>query len=245
MENNIKLLREKFEAVKEQGWIIGNKNNTGSVGLLFEQLIGKERENLELPDFKGIEIKVKSDSPEKYIALFHGAPDSAPLEIDRLKDTYGYPDKILEQAKIFNFSVYSNYRKCISNGYKFSLYVNYKLEKLELIIYDKNNNIIDDKTSWSFELLKEKLYRKLSYLAFIEAESICKNNIKYHRYNKITFYKLKSFDKFIKLIDRGKIRVSFAVGVRRSGNFIGQKYDHGTAFSIRRYHLHYLFDKIC
>lgn len=244
MVNNIKQLNEKFDIVKEQGWIIGNKKNTGSVGLLFEQLIGKKWEKSEFPDFNGIEIKVKSNSPEKYIALFHGAPDSAPLEIDRLKNTYGYSDKEFKQAKVFNFSVYSNYKKKICNGYKFSLYVNYKLEKVELIIYDKNNNIVDDKTSWSFHLLKEKLYRKLSYLAFIEAESKYEYGNKYHKYNKISFYKLKGFEQFIKLIDSGKIRISFSVGIRRSGEFAGEKYDHGTAFSIKRYHLHHLFDKI-
>ncbi len=244
MENNIKLLNQKFEEVKEKGWIKGNKNNIGSIGLLFEKLIGKERENFEVPDFCGIEIKVKSNNSRKNMSLFSCAPDSYLMEVYRLWETYGYPDKEYKDFNIF-YAVCSARKKTkLPNGYKLMLYVNYKLRIVELIVYDKNNDLIDDKTSWSFDLLKEKLYRKMCYLAFIDANSKYENNVLYHRYNSISFYQLKNFETFIKLIAKGKVQIVFQVGIKKSGIHFGQKYDHGTAFVISKYDLHYLFNKI-
>lgn len=244
MNSHINLLQQKFEEIKKQGWIKGNHKNIGSVGLLLEELVGKENENFEWPDFYGIEIKVKSNSPMKNISLFSCAPDSYFMEVYRLWETYGYPDKDFKEYNVFYAVCKSNKKTKLPNGYKVMLYVNYKMRIVELIIYDKDNNLIDDKASWSFDLLKEKLYRKLSYLAFIDANSKYENGIKYHRYNNISFYQLKSFETFIKLLDRGKIQIVFQVGIRKTGIHLGEKYDHGTAFVINKYHLHYLFNQI-
>lgn len=244
MEQNIKLLKERFEEIKKKGWIKGDKHNIGSVGLLFEEMIGKENENFELPDFCGIEIKVKSKSPMKNMSLFCCAPDSYLMEVYRLWKTYGYPDKEYKNFNIF-YAVCSSKKKTkLPNGYKVMLYVNYKLRIVELIIYDKDSNLIDDKASWSFDLLKEKLYRKLSYLAFVDANSKNEHEKKYHKYNDISFYKLKNFETFIKLLAKGKIQIVFQVGIKKSGTHFGEKYDHGTAFVISKYDLHYLFKKI-
>lgn len=244
MDKNLKLLNQKFEEIKGKGWIRGNNNNIGSIGLLFEELIGKERENFEVPDFCGIEIKVKSNCSMKNMSLFCCAPDSYLMEVYRLWEKYGYPDKDYKNFNIFYAVCNSRQKTKLPNGYKLMLYVNYKLRIVELIIYDKHNNLIDDKTSWSFDLLKEKLYRKLCYLAFIEADSKYENGLKYHKYNHIYFYQLKNFETFIKLLDKGKIKIVFQVGIKKSGPNFGEKYDHGTAFVISKYDLHYLFNKI-
>lgn len=244
MEKNIELLNQKFKEIKRMGWILGDKHNTGSVGLLFESCLGKERENFEIPDFHGIEIKVKGRSKENNITLFNSAPDSYLMEVYRLKEEYGYPDQDFQEFKVFNVQINAKHKTKIPSGYKMQLYVNEALQIVELIVYDKNNCLIDDKTSWTFALLEEKLTRKLSYLAYIEAESQYWQGNKYYRYNQITFYKLKGMNTFLKLLKQGKICISFQVGIRKSGNRIGQKYDHGTAFVISKYHLSYLFDKI-
>ena len=244
MEENIYLLKEKFDKIRNQNWIEGDRKNTGSIGLLFEQLLGKETENFELPDFNGIEIKVKGKSLEKDVTLFNSAPDSYFMEVYRLKETYGYPDKDYQEFNVFNVKVMANRKTKIPSGYKAQLYINAKAEIVELIIYNKNNELVDDKSSWSFALLKEKLERKLSYLAYVEADSKFINGKKYFKYNTITFYKLRDFNVFLSLLKKGKINITFSAGIRKTPGRIGQKYDHGTSFRINKDDLHFLFEKI-
>lgn len=244
MLEGFKMLDQKFEKIKKMGWIMGNSKNSGTIGLLFESLIGKEHENFEYPDFYGIEIKVKGKSPERSVTLFHSAPDSFFMEVYRLWETYGYPDKEFSKYHVFQVRVSTRYKVKLPNGYKLQLYVNKALRIVELIIYDKHNRLIDDKSSWTFDLLEEKLKRKLSYLAYVEADSRYLFGQKYYRYNKITYYKLKPFDVFLSLLQRGKITIVFNVGIHKDKNRLGQKYDHGTAFSIDKDNLSCLFDEI-
>ncbi len=244
MDENIKLLKQKFEEIHSLGWIKGYSHGKCSIGATFENLIGKPCENFEIPDFNGIEIKVKGQSNEHNLCLFNCAPDSYLMEVKRLKNEYGYPDKDYPEFKVFNVGANAKYKTKIPSGYQLKLYVNYKLNIIELIVYDKHNNLIDDKTSWSFELLKEKLERKLSYLAFVDADSFLSKGTKYFYYQNITFYKLKNFNTFLKLVEKGKISIVFKVGLRKSGENFGNSYDHGTAFVINKYNLPYLFYKI-
>ena len=146
MDENIKLLKQKFEEIHSLGWIKGYSHGKCSIGATFENLIGKPCENFEIPDFNGIEIKVKGQSNEHNLCLFNCAPDSYLMEVKRLKNEYGYPDKDYPEFKVFNVGANAKYKTKIPSGYQLKLYVNYKLNIIELIVYDKHNNLIDDKT---------------------------------------------------------------------------------------------------
>ena len=46
------------------------------------------------PDYNGIEIKTRRAYSKSAITLFNAVPDGkAPFEVERLKNTYGYPYK--------------------------------------------------------------------------------------------------------------------------------------------------------
>ena len=75
-------------------------------------------------------------------------------------------------------------------------------KKILLNVYDLANKLIDNQSFWSFELLEEKLMRKLKNLAFIEAEHKLRNNEEFFHYKNITFYSLKSFDTFLILVEK-------------------------------------------
>ena len=104
--------------------------------------------------------------------------------------------------------------------------------KIELFAYRSNGSMIDVQTSWSYALLEERLKQKLQYLAIVEAEKKHMNGIYYYRYKRISFYKLKSFKKFIKLIKNGKIKITFKISTFKDGERYGDVHDHGTDFSI-------------
>ena len=94
---------------------------------------------------------------------------------------------------------------------------------------------------WNFEELEEKLYKKMKYLAFVTAWPTTRNGEVYYRYDKISFYKMQSFEKFIELIERG---VTIKMGVIRDGEKKGQPHDRGTAFELKSSDFPLLFDLI-
>jgi len=238
-------LIKKADEIIASGWVKGISNGTGNAGRTFEHLLGKKLENFEIADYDGIEVKTKFYGPEKYLTLFNATPDSYLFEIKRIQETYGYPDKTFPEFKVFHMSLYTNVKKRINNHMYAYLQVNRDKKNITLKICDiHTNEVIDECTSWSFEILEEKLMRKLKYLFFIRAESKrdCKGNF-YFRYKNYKCYALKSFEHFINAIEKGKIRITFSIGVFKTGKRLGQIYDHGTSFNIRVNCLNYLFNE--
>ena len=107
-----------------------------------------------------------------------------------------------------------------------------KLQKILLNIIDINGNLIENDVYWTFDTLKEKLYRKLKNIAFVSAIRKYVDGIEHFKYYKIDFYQLKDFNEFIELIEKGIIRITFKIGVVRTGPNKGKIHDHGTGFDI-------------
>lgn len=244
MNSDILALKEKLDKIKNLGWIeCKNKNKNKSVtGKTLENLLEINPDNFEIPDYNTIEIKSKVSKRENYIDLFCATPDSYVLETKRLYDKYGYIDS--NNYKILNFVLYGEFLKPINNEYSAKLRIDYKNKKVIMEIYNKDNELIDNLSSWSFELLEEKLCRKLNYVCLVEGDKKFSHNVLYVRYDKYKFYKLKKFSNFIRLLKRGQIRISFTLGVYRSGSKSGKMHDHGTQFSIRKENIKLLFDEI-
>lgn len=243
-QENINELKRKFKSIKDMGWIVGNIDNTGSAGIIFERLIGKERNDFEIPDYDNIEIKTKNIKwLDRDISLFCAAPDNELLETERILEKYGKENKKMPGAKAFSISLDTKY-KIYNNKYLFKLSVDKKNEKIILKVYDKQFNLIEEKISWSFEMLKEKLLRKFKYLALIYYESRKNNGQIFFNYKEINFYQLIGFTQFIDLLEKGKIRINFKVYTYNGDYRYGKMYNHGTSFTINIESLDKLFKKM-
>lgn len=242
MNSDILALKEKLDKIKNLGWIECKNKNKSVTGKTLENLLEINPDNFEIPDYNTIEIKSKVSKRENYIDLFCATPDSYVLEIKRLYDKYGYLDS--NNYKILNFVLYEEFLKSINNEYSAKLRIDYKNKKVIMEVYNKDNELIDNLSSWSFELLEEKLCRKLNYVCLVEGDKKFSHNVLYVRYDKYKFYKLKKFSNFIRLLKRGQIRISFTLGVYKSGSKSGKMHDHGTQFSIRKENIKLLFDEI-
>jgi len=244
MNEDINNLTQKFNEIKKSGWVKSQYKGSASIGRTFELLIGKEPESFPIPDFEEIEIKTRYKYSNYHTTLFNAVPDSYLFEVNRIRQTYGYPDKIIKQAKVLKGYVYANKKTYLGIKYQFQLNINYEKELLVLNVYNRNNKLIDNKTSWSFTLLKEKLFQKLKLLAVINTDKKIINNEKYFKYETMEMFKLSNFENFLKLIEKGKIVVSFTIGVHRSGTKIGQPENHGVAFRLKYEDFDKLFTKI-
>jgi len=133
----------------------------------------------------------------------------------------------------------------MSNKYHFIINVDWKNEKVVLNIHDKYSGaLIDNYSSWSFKMLKEKLYRKMKYLCLVKAQRKYEFPNVYYKYIDYKFYILKDFEYFIKAIEKGIIKISFKINVIKKGPKIGQIKDHGTSFDISEKDLEQIYYKI-
>lgn len=234
-------LKEKLNEIKSMGWIPYEQNNYGNVGLKLEKLLKINSENFEIPDYKNeIEIKTKVSKKESKISLFNATPDSYLFEIKRIHKLYSYADKNNSDYKILNQEIVSNKMVKIKDDVYFCLNVNRERKLVQLMVYNNNGNLTDNQTSWSFELLKNKLERKLKFLCYVEADKFYINGKNYVKYKTDNYYVLKDFNTFIDLIDNGIISFKFKIGVFRKG----QIHDHGTSITIDKQNLDLLFNKI-
>lgn len=238
---------EIFDEIKRKvisyNWIESKDKGDGGVGITLESLLEKERENFELPDYKGIEIKAKCSIRETSITLFSAVPDSYLFEIQRLVQKYGYPDKQYPQFNVFNLAVYGN-RKVKMGEHYFKLSVNWRIRQVVLQVFDKKFKIVDELTSWSFDMLKEKLERKLSKLALVHAKRKFEHNVVYFKYTDVKFFQLVSFERFLTLIENGVIRITFRIGVYKDERRFGKIYNHGTTICIDESDIGKLFNRI-
>lgn len=242
--NSLIILKRKLDTIKKRGWIACTVKNYGSVGLKLEQLLGINTLNLEIPDFEGIELKTKKSKFKQTISLFSATPDNQLFEIKRLHKLYAYSDKKNPEYNVLNKILKQGELTYIYNEIFFTLKVDYNKKVIFLVILNRNLEIIDCTTYWSFDLLRDKLERKLRYMCYIQADTVYSNSQLYVKYKDENYYKLKSFDTFLNLIEKGKISITFRIGVYKYGKKIGQIHDHGTTFSIDEMNIEDLFEKI-
>lgn len=244
IENKIKELKIKFSKIQRLGYVESTAENRGNIGLTFEKLLGKENDNFSVADYDGIELKVKHGFSKTYITLFSLVPSGESFfENKRLRQNFGYYDKDFPKIKVLNRSAWCNYKNELKNGYKISIEINYINKIIYLCIYNENNKLIDKNTFWYFSDVKEALNRKMNILALIKAWPKRTKEKIYYRYYSMEFYKLKNFDAFLKLLEKGFIRIDIQLGVFKSGPKIGQEHDHGITFGIKECDLLKLYDK--
>lgn len=244
MKSNIEELLKSFYLISKKRWIKGVNNDVSGVGLTFEKELGKDVDDNIFPDFHDIEIKCTQRYSGYPIGLFNKTFDGPRLfETNYIVDTYGM-DYYENSDKKYLFVNLMCWKKILVNdNYYFEMQLSKEDKKLYVLIYDLHNNLLD--TAFiDFLSLEEHIKIKLSKLALIHAskQKMCDNN--YFRYYSLSYYKLKSFDKFLELIENNVIKVSIMCRASFSKKDIGTQKNKGVNFKISKEDLEKLFDKI-
>lgn len=246
MNDVINSFKENLNKIRQLGYVKAINNQNSGIGLTLENLLGKEVDNYPFPDYKNtIEIKTKLAFSTKPVHLFKLTPEGTSfIESKRLLKEYGYytHDNLF---KAFNGTVFSNKMVKIGLFNYYSLKVNYKEEKICLMVYNNEKELIDNSTYWTFEKIENALLRKLKYLAFIQVWSTTRGGTKYYKYFKYNIYKFSNIYTFLNLIDNGIISVTFSIDVYKDTKNYGKIHDHGTTFDIKKEDLDKLFFLIC
>ena len=131
-----------------------------------------------------------------------------------------------------------NEKVLVNNKYFFELKLNYEKEKLFLFVYDLYGNLIERDAFINFDSLRSHLKIKLSSLALIYASKKRIECVDYFRYYKMIIYELKSFDVFLKLLEKNIVKVSIACRVSRSGIREGEQRNKNLVFKIFKKNSH-------
>ena len=233
MNNNINLLQRKFLEIKKMGYIKSIRRGYTGIGATFESLLGKNEENFEIPDYYEIEIKTKRSYSKSDITLFSAVPTGSSFyEVKRLRDTYGYPSKEDKNLKKINAIVNACEQIKVGLWYYFSLKVDRDNKKLLLYIFNQRGELIDDSTYWDFDILKEKLERKLQVLALVKAWPNKINGYEYFKYYKMNIYILRDFNCFVEALENGKMKLCLTIDSYNDEKRYGMVRSHGIAFRI-------------
>lgn len=245
MTEELKNLKSEFLRIRSMGYVKSTRKGPTGIGKTFEDLLGKKEDRQSVPDYHGIELKTKRAYTKAYTTLFSATPEGKEeYQIKRLRDNYGTALRSSSKLKVLMCSVQANASTFVDNRYLFKLDVDREKERVYLMISNQNFTLIDKKSYWSFDLLKSRLERKMPYLALIKAWPNIINGEDYYKYYDIEFYKLKSFEEFLKLLESGTIRITFKVGLYKNGPYKNQINDKGTSFEIQDLDLYKLFDKL-
>lgn len=244
MNSNILQLKKEFEKIAKKGYIKGIYNCLSSIGRTFENELHLPMNKEGIPDYYGIEIKTRRTYSKSDITLFNAVPDGEEtLEVERLKNTYGYPYKKDRKYKVLYFDAYANKLTFGGVKYQYKIDIDRKEEKVYLCVYNRYEKLIERKVYWSFNYLEKKILTKLNFLAIVNAWTKEINDWNYFKYYKIDFYMLKKFKKFIDLLENGTIKITFKVGIYLDKNNYGKMYDHGCGFKLSEKDITKLFYK--
>lgn len=227
MENNnminssIKELKQKFIKIKMVPYHKSLRKGSTGIGYTFETLIGKKEDSSFEPDFKGIEIKTKIGYTKCPLTLFSltGTKDNGHSIYNKFIYYYGYNRESKNGDRIFSHEVYANKFIEIKYSLLWRLKIDYKEKKIKLLIMNRDYEIVENEIYWKFNDIKNRLLTKLKYLALVKGYPYKKQGEIYYRYVSMTIYKLKSFDKFMELIERGIICIVFNI----SGYNVGDR----------------------
>lgn len=233
----LEIFKKEFERIKKMGYIKSCKSGPTSIIKTFEKCLYANN-TLKFPHIK---MQINKKETREYTTLFK-APCTGRSELD-LRRMYGEQDAIYKKTKVFNVSVQAN---CFTlmGRFLFRLYVNYEEQKVYMLITDQNMMTLDRRVYWTFEDLKDKLYKRLNYLVLIKCWINKVGISDFYKFYDYDFYKLKDFSCFLKLLSEGTIRITFKVGVNKSGNKRGQVIDRGTCFEIQELDMDKLLQKV-
>ena len=140
MENNILILKEKLENIKKLGGIKLPPDKFCNIGLLFESILGIDKNQLPIADIDGIELKVLKDNSKYPITLFNCSCDGPDFfELNSFVARYGAKDYIYNSTKILYIDLVSTNYTNWGKNLKMKLDIDYNVKNTDHKLNIYNN----------------------------------------------------------------------------------------------------------
>jgi len=234
---------EKFKRVKELGFVKSHRIHDTGIGKTFEDLMGIRENNDLLRDFMDtIELKAQRNYTGSKLTLFTKSPDSPKSANTLIREKFGYPDEKVPDKNIIHSSLFhTRWVQIKDTRYQMKLLI--ESGRLFLKVMNTDTNKIEEpQIFWELETLKKIFDVKCDLIAYIFTKTKKENGIEYFKYEKAILLRGLGSDKFIELIENGKIMFDLRIGIFRSGSKKGKTHDHGSAFRISKRDFKELFE---
>ncbi len=234
----------EFKRIKSLGFIPSNRSNNTGVGKTFEDYIGVKENNMNTPDLKGYEIKSHRKNVNSPITLFTKAPDFPKRANQILNEKFGEINPSNSKIHKLHTSMFADRWSDHRNQYSFRLF-NDKNSKT-IIIHVKSvtgNEILDKSVGYNYSTIENILSFKLKNLFYVTAETqIDEQGKELFHFTNAEIYTKPSLEKFLALLDSGKIQYDIRLGSYSSGKNSGKFHDHGSGFRLQENDLPLLYE---
>lgn len=236
---NKQLIIEAFRRVKALGWVESHRSNNTGIGKTFEDCIGVVENNFNEPDLFGFEIKAHREESASYVTLFTKSPSFPKKGANAyLSGKYGecYPNS---EIKKLHTSIFADSYNSYMNKYSFRLIHRPDEGKIYVGVFTSGGEKeLDCSVYYTYSDIEAALENKLHSLLYVRAKR--KNNesgTELFYYDSAVIYSSPSLDKFLSMLDDGKIMYDIRIGACMSGKKYGKPHDHGSGFRIREHDL--------
>ena len=225
-------LLNKIRNIHNRGYIPSITPGDPGVGDTLENALGIQRNHIQAPDYKGIELKATRLSRAGYRrastrnTLFTKVPDEG-MTYRQIIDTYGKWQTPRYQTEP-RFQLYETFRVSRPNAYGLQLDVDVNNDRL-VMLHVNPNCTRTYVSSWILTNLKQTLLIKHHETFWVKAEAIMKDGIEYFRYDKILHTKNPNTSLVAPLLETDKITVDLAAHYEPDGKWR----DHGMLFKMK------------
>lgn len=225
-------LLDKIRHIHNMGYIPSITSGDSGVGDTLENALGIQRNNIQAPDYKGIELKAtrlsragNKRAPTRN-TLFTKVPDEG-MTYHQIIDNFGKWQVPRNQTEP-RLQLYETFRVSRPNAYDLQLDVDINNDRLVMLHVNPNcsRNYV---SSWILTNLKQILLTKHHETFWVKADAIMQNGIEYFRYDKILHTKNPNTSLIAPLLETDKITVDLAAHYEPDGKWR----DHGMLFKMK------------
>lgn len=233
---------DKFNEIKKLGFVKNNRpGNDGGVGNTFEDYLEVDENNQTEADFENFEVKSKRQFTKSYMSLYTKKPTHPENGDNYMRETFGVYDEEYPNIKVLRTSIYAHRWSLVYKKLNIKLKVDKDSEKIIFCVADLDFNVINEEIYWTFDDIYTGA-KKLNDLFVVNAETKILNGEEYYFYkDALVYIGFKGIDKFIELIEKGKVRYDNRLGVYRTGKKKGSPHNHGGGFRISPKDIHELY----
>ncbi len=206
-------------------WIPSHRIHDTGIGKTLEDLLGIKENNFPGPNGELVELKSIRKDSSSMISLFTKTP-SPKGAVKKLLEDYGYPSEKDPTKPNLHIDLYGNRITNIRGVPSLKLVTTesrVEISNLNGVIYG----------GWDYKVLKDRFESKMHRVLLVKAENKFEGNQEWFRYSEAWVLMGFSFERFIKLIQGGIVKVELRIGVYPDGHpQAGLPHDHGTGFRV-------------
>lgn len=233
MACNKRKMIARFRAVKKMGYVPSHRTSDTGIGKTFEDCVGVVENNINAPDLFGFEIKAHREKSSSYVTLFTKKPSFPDNANGILNAKFGTPYSDNPTLNRLHTSMFADRGNKYIGKYSFQLCIDKQAEKILIQVTDlQTGAVLDNSVGYTFAEIEETLKSKLENLFYVSAKSKKVDGTEQFLFHKADVYMHPSIDRFIELLQEGKIMYDIRIGSYKSGANYGKSHDHGSGFRI-------------